>query len=74
LPALRTLIGEYLSRSGFEVYARQALTARSWMQPDNTDVVTVFSEMIRRVISREQSVTDSLRQGAQRISELLERR
>jgi ABC-type glycerol-3-phosphate transport system substrate-binding protein len=70
LPVLRTLIGEYLSRTGFETYARQALTARSWSQPDNTQTTTILSEMIRRVIAGEQSVTDSLRQGAQRVSEL----
>jgi len=50
-PALRTLINETLNKPALEVFARAALTARSWPQIDNVVVENSFSEAIKAVLS-----------------------
>lgn len=49
-PALRSLISYYLNDPGYSVYARQALTARSWRQSDDQAIKTIFNNMISAVL------------------------
>ncbi len=71
LPALRTLIGEYINTAGFEVFAKQALIARSWHQADNAEISRLFSEMISRVTSGQQSVDESIKQASAQMTLLM---
>ncbi len=50
-PALRSLIGQYLNNPTLGVFAAQALTARSWPQPDDVEVKSVFDNMVESVLS-----------------------
>ena len=50
-PALRSLIQKYINDSELGIFARQALTARSWPQPDNEAVRKIFSNMVESVLS-----------------------
>lgn len=50
-PALRTLINENLNDSAFGVFARQALTARSFYQGDDIAVRAIFDKVIKKAIS-----------------------
>ena len=48
-PAHRELISEYVSNPDFAPFARQALTAVSWYQPDYFAVEEIFTNMIESV-------------------------
>ncbi len=50
-PALRLLIAEAVNDSEFGLFARQALTAKSWLQIDGPAVEEVFSQMIESVLT-----------------------
>ena len=50
-PALRSLINTYINDSDLGVFARQALTARSWIEGDADAVDRVFSDMIEAVLA-----------------------
>ncbi len=49
-PALRFLIDEYLDDSKLGVFARQALTARSFYQGDDVAVRTIFDKAIKKAM------------------------
>jgi len=49
-PALRSLINKYINDPALGVFARQALTARSWPQIDNNLTERAFSTMIGQVL------------------------
>ena len=69
-PALRSLIQKYSNDSDIGIFAKQALTARSWQQPDGEAVKTIFSEMIKAVTSRRLSVRDAINQAYQEIKNM----
>lgn len=50
-PALRTLISEHLNDPDLGVFARQALTARSFYQGDDITVRAIFDKVIKKAIS-----------------------
>ncbi len=50
-PALRSLISEHLNDSVFGVFARQALTAKSFYQGDDATVRTIFDKVIKKAKS-----------------------
>ncbi len=50
-PALRSLINEHLNDSDLGVFARQALTARSFYQRDDVTVRAIFDKIIKKAIS-----------------------
>lgn len=54
-PALRSVIQEYSDDSELGVFARQALIARSWFEPDDRKVTEIFNTMIRSAISARSS-------------------
>ena len=73
-PALRSLINQYLNNPDLGVFAKQALTARSWPQPDNVAVENIFNGMIDSVLEGRLTVARSLEEGENKVSELLQRR
>lgn len=69
-PALRSLIDKYKSDPNLGVFAKQALTAKSWSQPDNNDVKQIFSDMIESVINGKLSSDKALGQAVNQIMSL----
>lgn len=63
-PALRSLISQYLNSPTLGVFAAQALTAKSWLQPDEVEVKNAFDSMIESVLSGRLTPDRALR-GAQ---------
>ena len=61
-PALRFLIDEYLNDSAFGVFARQALTARSFYQGDDIAVRAIFDKAIKKAVSGN-SITEILQEA-----------
>ncbi|MEK7520757.1 MAG: extracellular solute-binding protein [Patescibacteria group bacterium] len=72
-PALRTIINAKLNDPDFGVFARQALTARSWPQVDNLAVEKSFSDMIRLVVTGEAPPEAALRRAEEEITALMKR-
>jgi multiple sugar transport system substrate-binding protein len=70
-PALRDLIASALTTPNLSVFARQALTARSWYNPNEAATSAAFSEAIRRVIRGQVSVEAALREMEEVINGLL---
>ncbi|MBI4034225.1 MAG: extracellular solute-binding protein [Candidatus Brennerbacteria bacterium] len=73
-PALRSMIDEKLNDPVLNVFARQALIARSWPQADPDEVSKIFSEMVRSVISGGESVSEALDAAEKEVTRLMERR
>lgn len=70
-PALRILINKYINDPDMGIFAKQALTSRSWLQPDDQKVAQIFSEMISGVTSGRLSSATALQQAADQITQLL---
>ena len=70
LPARRDLLAQLTEDPDFGVFAQQALTARSWYQPDNVAVETIFADMIESVIDGT-SAREALQRADGEISVLL---
>ncbi len=71
-PAMRYLISEYLTSPTLGVFAAQALTARSWPQPDSSEVKRVFNDMIGSVITNKLSSEKALRGAENELNALME--
>jgi len=69
-PALRSLIDKYKNDANLGVFARQALTAKSWLQPDNSSVEGIVSNMIESVISGKLSSEKAMTQAKNEINDL----
>ena len=69
-PALRELINQNLNDIGLGIFAKQALTARSWAQPDPEAVKTIFDQMIVSVLENKVSITNALGQAQTQVSAL----
>ncbi len=69
-PALRSLIEKYKNDPQLGVFAKQALSARSWPQPDNTEVKQFFSDMIESVLNGRLSAKNALTQAENEINDL----
>ena len=67
-PALRALITEAQDDAELGVFARQALTARSWPQIDNLLVERAFSDMIEAVTSGRLSARNALKEAEDAIT------
>ncbi len=72
-PALRFLIQKYINDSALGVFAKQALTAKSWYQIDNIQIETIFSDMIESVISGRQTAKKAIDQAEAQITQLMKR-
>ena len=67
-PALRTLINQYLTDPNLNVFAKQALTAKSVYQTDAQSFSQSFSNMIESVLSGKLDPQKALRQAAVEIN------
>ena len=72
-PALRTLIPSYNNQE-LGIFAKQALTARSWPQIDNVIVDNAFSKAIEETISGRLTAPQALQQAEDTISNLMTKR
>ncbi len=70
-PALRTLIQKDINDSAIGVFAKQALTARSWPQIDEKFVADTFSQMISSVVNGQLDSKTALAQAEKSISDLM---
>lgn len=70
-PALRPLIGEYVNDPDWGIFARQALTARSWYEVDPQKVTSIFNNSIVTVLTGQLDSARALRQAADQISQLM---
>jgi len=70
-PALRFLIDDYLLNPNVGIFAKQALTAQSWAQPDEVEVGKIFDDMIKKAISGEVSIDKAISQAKSEITQLL---
>lgn len=70
-PALRTLIQKYADDPNIGVFAKQALTAKSWLKPDSEKVKLIFSQMIQAVISKQLETYEALRQAERAVNDLI---
>lgn len=69
-PALRSLIQKYLNDPDLGVFARQALTARSWPQPDSAAIKQIFSNMIELLLSGRLTINQALEQAENEVNSL----
>jgi len=72
-PALRFLISEYSNHPDLGVFAEQALTAKSWLQPEDDAVEALFDKMIDNVVKGELSVNAAIYSGRSGLTELIRR-
>ncbi len=66
-PARRDLVVELQRDPTIGVFAEQALSARTWQQPDNRVVDRVFTEMLDDVVVGRDTVEAALRRAAEQI-------
>ncbi len=69
-PALRELIQKYSNDADLGVFARQALTARSWRQKDNSAIERIFSNMIESILSGRLLVGKAIEQAENEVNSL----
>jgi len=69
-PALRSLIDKYKNDPNLGVFAKQALTAKSWSQSDNNSIKQILSDMIESVVSGKLSSDKAMGQAISRINSL----
>ncbi len=69
-PALRVLIEKYKNDPDLGVFVKQALSARSWWQPDSTGVKQSFSNMIESILNGRLSSENALKQAENEINGL----
>lgn len=71
-PALRSLIAKYLNHPDLGLFARQALTARSWPQADSSEVEKAMSEMVESVLAGRFAPKRALEEAAGKVTRLME--
>lgn len=72
-PALRALVGVAVGDPELSVFARQALTARSWYQPDDKRAQAILSEAIASVLKGVSSAPEALSAAEFQIGSLIMR-
>lgn len=69
--ARRDLISWQRDDLDLGVFAKQALTARSWYQVDNSAIETIFADMIESVVLGKTTVRDALEKAASQVDLLM---
>jgi multiple sugar transport system substrate-binding protein len=69
--ARRDLISWQRNDLDLGVFAKQALTARSWYQVDNSAIETIFADMIESVVLGQATVRDALEKAASQMDLLM---
>lgn len=72
-PALRSLIAEALVKPELGVFAKQALTARSWYQADDAKTKEIFNSAIISVITGQAASDKALQRAEEQVSQLMGR-
>ncbi len=72
-PALNSLLYQYQNDPVLSVFAKQALIARSWTEPDKDASRAVFSQMIHAVVSGGARPADALNQAQDGINQIIQR-
>ncbi|MDO8536663.1 MAG: extracellular solute-binding protein [bacterium] len=70
-PALRPLIEESFNSPALGVFAKQALTARSWYEADDVEIQKIFNTAIRNVLTGQASADVALAQAQEQVSQLM---
>ncbi|MEK7654543.1 MAG: extracellular solute-binding protein [Patescibacteria group bacterium] len=70
-PALRSLISKYSGDPEVGIFARQALTARSWPQADGAQIERIFSDMVNTVLTGRRPATQALEEAAGAVSQVM---
>ncbi len=73
-PALRVTINQTLELPTLGVFARQALTARSWPQGDATIVTRAFNDMIQDVVTRHSTPEKAIKLAEDVVTQTMRRR
>ena len=73
-PALRSLIQKYLEHPEIGIFAKQALSARSWPQIDDQQIQKIFSNLIEAIINGQLELKDALAQAERQVTELMQTR
>ena len=69
--ARRDLISEQKNDPDLGVFARQALTARSWYQVDNSAIETIMAEMIESVVLGETTIKEAVEKATAQVTVLM---
>ncbi len=72
-PALNSLLYQYQNDPTLNVFARQALVARSWDERDKDAARTIFSQMIHAVVSGKERPSDALSAAQSAINQIIQR-
>lgn len=70
-PALRTLLAKQINSPELGIFAKQALTARSWSVPDYDKMRTIMSEAILKVLRGETDAATALKEAETAINQNL---
>jgi len=69
-PALKILINQYLDNPDLNVFAKQALSATSWYQPDPDQTSQIFSSAVESVLSGQLTSGRALEKAASQLNNL----
>lgn len=70
-PALRELISQKINDAALGVFAKQALTARSWKEPDEAQVNSAYNGAINNVLINRIDPSKAFMQAQDQINQLL---
>ena len=70
-PVLRSQIATLLDDSDYGVFARQALTARSWYVPDSDKIKTIFNNAISRILLARVGVQEAFSELTNQVSQII---
>jgi ABC-type glycerol-3-phosphate transport system substrate-binding protein len=70
-PARRDLIEKNKSQVFWKIFADQALTAKSWPQPEADAVEDIFTDMIDDTVNGRSTAMDAVQTGASRVNALI---
>lgn len=73
-PALRSLIQKYADHPTLGVFAKQALSSRSWPQIDKEQIAEIFSQMIKAAVTGKLDPANALGQAERQVTELMRAR
>jgi multiple sugar transport system substrate-binding protein len=73
-PALRPLINNYIDDPQLGIFAKQALTSRSFPQADSKETRKIFSEMIADILQGRLTVESALNQAVGKVTQLMTKR
>jgi ABC-type glycerol-3-phosphate transport system substrate-binding protein len=71
-PATRLEIQANLDNPALSVFASQALTAKSWYEPDDVKVATIFGTAIQNVLTGASDSTVALGQAQAAVTALMQ--